>query len=399
MTSPDSGLAQFAGTETRGVSLDELKNMSEEYQGLGEFLDSLAPTKKPSPVVLLTGAGASKPVGMPTMLEFKTDFADGLSANKKELWHGIVESSANYFKITSGQTNIEDVLTYVDECEKSYDESSLLWAHIRGESAGTPTIEEIHDFRQYLWSIRMNVLDKLCATYAAPEPSKAIECYAPLFRMLHRSSGQVSTDVFTTNYDLTFEVLAESRPDNFELVDGFVNDPSGVEVFRHCYVPRYDSEHSIVLWKLHGSTSWVGRLPGLRFRKAPPGKYIRDDGRTIIIYPTRNKSESQNLATSPFTQAYGGLGSLLSQIDRVQVILVIGYGFGDVEIVDVIKNGLSLQASAKLIVVDPAASIEKMVEVFPNVDASRFRLVPRRFCEEGTIEGIEAVIKSLLSAS
>ena len=399
MALPDSESTGLTGTETRGVSLDELKSMSKEYAGLEQLLDSRAPVTKPSPVVLFTGAGASKPLGMPTMLEFKTSFADGLSANKKNLWHEIVDSSAKYFKINSDQINIEDVLTYVDECEHSYSESSLLWGQVRGDSSGTPTIEQIHEFRQVLWSIRSNVLDKLCATYVSPEPSKAIECYAPLFSMLHRSSGQVSTNVFTTNYDLTFEVLAESRPDDFELVDGFINIESGEDVFSNTYVPQYRSEHSIVLWKLHGSTSWVGRLPDPRFSKVPPGKYIQGDARTIIIYPTRNKSESQNLSTSPFTQAYGGLGSLLSQIDTVQVILVIGYGFGDVEIVDAIKNGLSLQASAKMIVVDPTASIERMTEMFPNVDTSRFRIIPRRFSEKGTIESIEAEIQSLLSAS
>ena len=399
MALPDTESAGLPFIETRGVSLDELKGMSEEYIGLKQLLDSAAPATKPSPVVLFTGAGASKPLGMPTMLEFKTSFADDLSANKKKLWHGIVESSAKYFKITSDQINIEDVLTFVDECEKSYGESSLLWRHMRGDSSGTPTIEQIHEFRQVLWSIRNNVLDKLCATYVSPESSKAIECYAPLFNTLHRSSGQVSTNVFTTNYDLTFEVLAESRPDDFELVDGFITTQSGEDVFSNTYVPQRRSEHSIVLWKLHGSTSWVGRLPDPRFSKVPPGKYIQGDSRTIIIYPTKNKSESQNLSTSPFTQAYGGLGSLLSQIDTVQVILVIGYGFGDDEIVDVLKNGLSLQASAKMIVVDPTASIERMAEVFPNVDASRFRLIPQRFCEEGTIESIEAEIKPLLSAS
>ena len=398
MAMPDSESAGLTFTGTRGVSLDELKSMSEEYTGLKQLLHSVAPATKPSPVVLFTGAGASKPLGMPTMLEFMTSFADGLSANKKKLWREIVESSATYFKITSDQINIEDVLTYVDECEKSYSESSVLWGQVRGDSSGTPTIEQIHEFRQVLWSIRSSVLDKLCATYVSPEPSKAIECYAPLFSMLHRSSGQENTNVFTTNYDLTFEVLAESRPDDFELVDGFTTQ-SGEDVFSNTYVPQHRSAHSIVLWKLHGSTSWVGRLPDPRFSKVPPGKYIQGDARTIIIYPTKNKSESQNLSTSPFTQAYGGLGSLLSRIDTVQVILVIGYGFGDVEIVDVIKNGLSLQASAKMIVVDPSASFEKMAEVFPNIDASRFRLIPRRFCEKGTIESIEAEIQSLLPAS
>lgn len=398
MALPDSESTGLTGPKTRGISLDELKSMSEDCPGLKRLLDSKNPATEPSPVVLFTGAGASKPLGMPTMLEFKTTFANGLSANKKNLWHKIVASSAKYFKTTSDEIDIEDVLTYVDECEHSYSESSLLWGQFHGDSSGTPTIEQIDEFRELVWSIKSDVLDKLCATYVSPEPSKTIECYAPLFNMLYRSSGQVVTNVFTTNYDLTFEVLAENRPDDFELADGFTTDRSGKEVFRSNYTLQYRSKHSIVLRKLHGSTSWVGRLPDSRFVKAPPGKYVQGDLKTIIIYPTKNKSESQNLSTSPFTQAYGGLASQLSLINTVQVILVIGYGFGDLEIVEEIENGLLPQASAKMIVVDPTASIERMTKVFPNVDASRFRIIPRRFGEKGTIECIEVELQSLLSA-
>ena len=399
MASPDSESARLTGPKTRGVSLDELKRMSEEYTGLKQLFDSVAPATKPSPVVLFTGAGASKPLGMPTMLEFRSSFAGGLSANKKELWHEIVESSAQFFKTSTDQIDIEGVLTYLDECETTHCKSSLLWARIYGgKLVGQPTIGQIGDFQQELRSIKDDVLDEICATYVSPESVKAIQCYAPLFKMLNRLSGQEITNVFTTNYDLTFEVLAESRPDDFELVDGFVTSRSGEKIFGNSYVPQYGREHSIVLWKLHGSTSWLGQLPDPKFSRVPPGKYIQGDLRTIIIYPTKNKSELQNLHTSPFTQAYGGLSSLLSRIKAVQVLLVIGYGFGDVEIVDMIKEGLALQQSATMVVVNPTSTLGGMTKVFPSVDASRFRIIPRRFCEKGTIESIEAEIQTLLPA-
>ena len=399
MTSSDLESSKLTDTKTRGVSLDELKSMSEEYTGLNQLFDSVARATKPSPVVLFTGAGASKPLGMPTMLEFKSTFADGLSAKKKDFWHEIVESSAQSFKTTSDQIDIEGVLTYIDECGTSLCKSSLLWAQIYGgRLGGQPTIGHIDDFQQELRSIKDDVLDEICATYVSPESVKASECYAPLFKMLNRSSGQEMTNVFTTNYDLTFEVLAENRPDYFELVDGFVTNRSGEETFGNNYVPQYRSKHSIVLWKLHGSTSWVGQLPDPKFSRVRPGKYIQGDERIIIIYPTKNKNESQNLNTSPFTQAYGGLGSLHNRIEAVRVLLVIGYGFGDVEIVDVIKEGLALQQSATMIVVDPNGTLERMTKVFPSVDASRFRIIPRRFCEKGTIESIEAEIQTLLPA-
>ena len=358
---------------------------------MDQLLDSVPRTMKPSPVALFTGAGASKPLGMPTMLEFKNNLADVLTNDKKVLWQTILESSAKSFKKNTDDIDIEYVLTYIDYCENSYSMSSLLWEQIYGEQFGTPTIEEIHEFRQALWSIRNNILDEICAVYVSPQPSKVIACFATLFKMLNMTSGQQSTNVFTTNYDLTFEVLAEVRPKDFELVDGFIND-----VFCNTYVPQYNSEHSIVLWKLHGSTSWVGNLPNPNFLKVGPGKYIRSDERTIIIYPTKNKAESQNLSTSPFTQAYGGLGSLLNLIDTVKVLLVIGYSFGDKEVVEIFKDWLLSNADAKMIVVDPAASFENLSDIFPNIATSRFRIIPRRFCEHRTIDSIDAEIRALL---
>ena len=396
MESPDSQPSRLPASATRGVSLDELRCMSKEYPGLKQLLHAEPQTVRPSPVVVFSGAGASKPLGMPTMLEFQKSFADALTKDKKRLWYNIVRSAADRFKTNTDYIDIEHVLTYIEHCEKFFGESSLLWKRGYGDRLGTPTIEQIHGFRQVLWSIRNEVLDKICATYVSPDPVKATACFAPLFEMLNRSSGQQSTNVFTTNYDLTLEVLAESRPDDFELVDGFVKDSSGVEVFRNTYVSQFRSEHSIVLWKLHGSTSWVGQLPTPTFSKMLPGTYIRGNARTIIIYPTKDKIKSQNLSTSPFTQAYGGLSSLLSQIDTVEVLLVIGYAFGDEEIVGVFKEGLELNTDTKMIVVDPTATIERMIEVFPTIHTSRFSIVPRKFCEKGTIESIEAKIQALL---
>lgn len=399
MATFDSESSNLPHTETRGVSLDELKAMSHKYPALNQVLDSAARATKPSPVVLFTGAGASKPLGMPTMLEFKNSFADGLSSTRKELWNEIVELSAQDSKTTSDQVDIEGILTYIDECIASGRKASILCSQIYGgKLAGQSSIDQVDGLQQELRSIKNDVLDEICATYVSPEPIKVIECYLPLFSLLHRLSDQEVTDVFTTNYDLTFEVLAESRPNYFELVDGFVPNHSGEEVFANDYVPKCRSKHSIVLRKLHGSTSWVGQPPYFGFSKARPGKYVQGDYTTIIIYPTKNKSNSQNLRTSPFTQAYGGLISRFRQIEEVRVLLVIGYGFGDAEIVDEMKEGLAIQQGATMVVVNPTSTLREMTKVFPGVDAHRFRIVRRKFCDEGTVERIEAEMQSLMPA-
>ena len=400
---PDPQSIHATGPETKGFPESELRTMSEAFPQLDVLLGTIPPTMQPSPVVLFTGAGASKPLGMPTMLEFRKQFSDTLPQNDEAvLWQHVVAQSAEFYGTSPESIDIEQVLTCIEGCELSPKKSAALWESIYGMQHGVPTIEQIHEFRQGLWSIRNDVLDKICATYTDPEPKDVMRCYVPLFKMLEDTTGQTTTNVFTTNYDLTFEVLGDTKPDifEFEVVDGFRSQSPGVEVFARNFVPKYNARHAIVLRKLHGSTSWKGQLPNPNFLKASPGKYVHDDGkRTIIIYPTRKKAASQNLHTSPFNQAYGGLESLFSQMDILKVLLVIGYGFGDTEVREAIEHGLTLEDRAEVVVVDPSATHEHVAGLFPNIDKSRFRVIQCRFGEDTTLKRIEEELRSALGNS
>ena len=398
---PDSQSTHVTGPETKGISESELQSMSEAFPQLDELLGAIPPTMKPSPVVLFTGAGASKPLGMPTMLEFRERFSSKLLGyDQAMLWNNVVAQSAEFYGTSPEPIDIEQVLTCIESCELSFKKSAALWESIYGMSHGTPTIEQIHEFRQCLWSIRDDVLDEICATYIDPEPEEVVKCYVPLFEMLRDVTGQTTTNVFTTNYDLTFEVLGNTEPDAFEVVDGFLTSPNGAEVFKKHFVPQYNAGHSIVLRKLHGSTSWKGRLPNLQFLKASPGRYVHDGGmRTILIYPTRNKAASQNLFANPFNQAYGGLESLFSQMGTLRILLVIGYGFGDTEVKEAIGRGLESENRAEVIVVDPNTTHECVAGLFPNIDKRRFRVIQCKFGEDATLERIGEELRSSLGNS
>ena len=95
---------------------------------------------------------------------------------------------------------------------------------------------------------------------------------------------------------------------------------------------------------------------------------------------------------------------MFSQMETSQVLLVIGYRFGDMEIKDVVQKGLANEGETTVVVVDPSATLEGLAELFPSIDRERFRVIPHKFCEEGTIEKIgaegtlrnEEVLSSLL---
>ena len=124
---PDSPSSDLTGPETRGIPFDNLLNMSEEYPGLSQLLDSAMPTTKLSPVVLFTGAGASKPLGMPTMLEFKDNYSKRVRGKAATLWNNVVDSSAKFFNTRANVIDLEQVLTYIDNCELSYCDSMSMW--------------------------------------------------------------------------------------------------------------------------------------------------------------------------------------------------------------------------------------------------------------------------------
>ena len=353
---------------------------------------------KPSPVVLLTGAGASVPLAMPTMNDFLKSFPSRVTGNLEVQWENVVELTATYYEGELDDIDIEQVLTYIEFCLFSYSKLLTLWRNTLERDEGfRPTVQELEEFRQLLCTLRTSILDEICTTYAAPDPTKTVACYVPLFKMLVETTGQSTTNVFTTNYDLTFETLASERPSDYEVSDGFRKVRSGEEVWKNDYVPKCQAEHSIILWKLHGSTSWKGNWAKEELRKAAPSTYLQDGETTVMIYPTRTKADTQDLFARPFNQAYGSLGSLFMQVGAVKILLVIGYGFGDDELRRDIDESLAAEDNAMLIVVDPGADICELSNGLPRVGTDRIRVINSYFGQAETIEEIRSSLEELLN--
>ena len=374
---------------TGSVQWDELSDSLQQ-----QLKWVMNPYIQASPVVLLIGAGASMPFGMPTMAKFPQNFANTLSEIEKHLWDTIVEFSAGFSGVSLDSVNVEHVLTCIHKCQRSEQVQARLEVDIRDSAQGERIQENFPDLGQALDEMTTKVLDSIIDQYGEPaDRSKVVECYNPIFEML--GAYQLSTNVFTTNYDLAFEVLVEEKCRDFELVDGFQS--SNKLALNLDFVPKYTGAgHAIVLWKMHGSTSWKGTLPAGPIRKGS----LQGNGigglEAIILPPTQDKTERRKLSMRPFTQMYGSLNSLFMQIEAVKVLLVIGYAFGDQEIVDVIAEGFRAEHAAKLIVVDPNASKDELSCVL-SIDRSRITLICDYFGEEHTLETIENAVSSVLS--
>ena len=317
-----------------------------------------------------------------------------MNDQQRTLWNVVVYASALMNRVVHDNVNVEHVLTYIEDCETSTYLCSSLWQRIHGLTSGQPTIEEIHEFRCELWDLRNQILDFVHKSCSEVDPNRVVECYDPLFVILKEVGGQSRTNVFTTNYDLAFELLVDQLPSKYELADGF---PSPVGAYQRNYIPKDKAEHSIILFKLHGSVSWkemqpesvvsvkLGTISSLEIREP-----------VVWIYPTHHKESTQRLWRQPFSQAYGQLEAQFAMIAAVRVLLVIGYAFGDKHLRNTISEALYLGQEAYLLVVDPSLRLEQVSRLLPSVSAERVRVINAIFGSSDTLALIQSELEILL---
>ncbi len=171
-----------------------------------------------------------------------------------------------------------------------------------------------------------------------PNPSPAHLSFA---QWVQHSQRNVAVEVFTSNYDLLFEVA-------FELIglpyfDGFIGAvkpffaPQSVDPLTPIDVQRSVPPLTWArLWKLHGSVGWRFVTDAISKQK----KIIRviglgpKPGEEVVIYPSRDKySESRRL---PYLTYMDRFRRYLVAGERI--FIVCGYSFGDEHINEVIAH-------------------------------------------------------------
>lgn len=171
-----------------------------------------------------------------------------------------------------------------------------------------------------------------------------------LDKITARKSSDSRIQLFTTNYDTLFEQAAQTG--GFVIIDGFsFTEPrefSG-RYFDYDIVnrerTRLKQEDSFVsrvfhLYKLHGSLNWE-KTGGKIIQTANPEQ-------PLIIYPASNKYESS------YEQPYFEMMSRFQQALRKENILliVIGFGFKDKHIQNVILEAVNQNPSFQLVIIN-----------------------------------------------
>ncbi|PZX53992.1 SIR2 family protein [Algoriphagus chordae] len=172
-----------------------------------------------------------------------------------------------------------------------------------------------------------------------------------LNKIIARKPSDPRVQLFTTNYDLLFETAANES--GFIVIDGFSFTQPRRFSGRYFDLDivnrektRIKQEESFIskvihLYKLHGSLNWF---------KDDTDRIIQQDNPTkpLIIYPANEKYESS------FEQPYFEMMSRFQQSLRKEntLLIVIGFGFQDKHIQNVIIEAVEQNPSFQLLIVN-----------------------------------------------
>lgn len=177
-----------------------------------------------------------------------------------------------------------------------------------------------------------------------------------LRKVARRSTRLQRTQLFTTNYDLAFEVAA--RRARFNVIDGFGyggQDFDGAS-FDLDYVRRRPHEPLALepsvfhLLKLHGSVDWDATNAGVR---KVPG-FAKPDS-PVLIYPSSAKYQLSY--QQPYLEFMSRFQIALRQPDVG--LIVVGFGFNDDHLVAPIEAALRSNIGLRAVVVTPGARDKK----------------------------------------
>lgn len=302
-------------------------------------------------VTFLFGAGASKDAGCFLSAEMldslRNDILEDEEINKglgKHFIdiHDFVLASLSYqFTLRNPSTgiqfprNIEDFVAILNQIiDKEYivpyplvgnwNEKISRWENIDQDIFGT--------FR--------NFVEKLLITkYVKHDKDANAKVLSPIKDLICQSAEQFEIDLFTLNYDLTFEEFFNS-PTETLLNDGFESDR---------WIGNFEQkQQKLNYYKLHGSINWY-------LDEEESVKKNHDYGITtdpLIIFGSAPKM----LSFDPFLFM---LSKFRKKLEQSTLYIVIGYSFHDKYINNLLIQQLAMKPERKLLVVNPKIESKK----------------------------------------
>ncbi|VVB91924.1 SIR2-like domain protein [uncultured archaeon] len=293
-------------------------------------------------LVIIIGAGASIPMGIPAMKGFTKEFET--HCNDDQLIDLYIKFSLRYLKKVAHlgrDWDLEELLSRVRELKNA--ESSAITKMYRkysfkGNSKPKDKFDQkISSMAQEYSELERELLRFIREKCIRPDIGKGIKIYASLFNL----SKYFKLEIFTTNYDSVIENVCDSL--NIRYADGFM--PKGNSGY-FTWTPESLNTQNFNLFKLHGSITWYKDSNG-RIIKFPIDISGTRDVQSVIIYPT----EYKELFRPPFNRLYFEFSK---SIFNSTGCLAIGHSFRDLYMKELLLEKVR-QGDYKLTIVDPFA--------------------------------------------
>lgn len=350
---------------------------------------------------ILTGAGASRPLGLPTM---KNLLEEGFRASLADHPKRVYDMAANWAARNSEDDTVDFELLYtmVDQLASMEpdDPLSLPFApHIKKQrgfafqkSSGSYVIEDVAKTSAAANDLRESLRTEVHRRLSGVDAKQAAELYLPLFDDIYQlSAGSPSLALFTTNYDQALERIwryghAEEYGRDINLLTPFetIEDHFGPQFHPESLDQKADGNRLLVkLHKLHGSLNWVEQNG--RTISAPQEEYFQ---RNVVIYPLRKHEEFDD----PFRALFERFEQTLSHVD---VLLVIGSSLRDEHLFKLIVKALQARSEFRIVIHDPKA--QEISKRFPDDLGSQVIPAPGRFGKPDSRETIESAVANAFS--
>lgn len=309
--------------------------------------------------VLFVGAGASAPLDLKPTQPFlelliqklpeliREGFRTEMSEQSRTSLNEAFAQAAQHFDVNLPDSEV--VLDYLDYLAEACGKLDILPAIFR-QLAQTGGNTGFHrQWRDMFSRVQAYIRKVIVEHYSTVDGELASRIYEPLLEPLCKR-GQ-ALPIYTTNYDWVFEHLAEAKGADIYLEDGFMKTPTGERWAREAFDKFSCNSRKInlVLFKLHGSTSWYRDEASPHFiRKFSRPAPELAGSRAALIYPTQVKTQATQ--EEPFRTAYEYLRETMMYAN---LGIIIGFSFRDPAINDTMRYALANNGNLKLVVVEP----------------------------------------------
>jgi hypothetical protein len=335
----------------------------------------LPPSISFAPVILLTGAGASAPLGLHPTKPFLRYFLDGpfrqLERRADSEKAGDMQKVLLQIRLLASPENvdIERILSFVERDAQDVDRLKSDRAFMDTVTFGQPAALE--RFIECNQMVRDLIYQEVIKHYDTIDTRAAASLYRPLFMEFRKWLAQVpkvgsTIPLFTLNYDRAVEAAASQL--GIHVVDGLQDEVGATErrwnrAAFEAYKAR-NNRPTVVLVKLHGSVRW-GRNADDQVVQLPSGlSHNPGDLRQVVLYPS---DQLKPMHVDPFSTMYRIFRQCLN---NAYLLVVIGCSLRDQEIQTAVSDAMDDNEKMHMLSFGPEASHELL--------ASDLRLDPRR---------------------